>query len=132
VAVVVLIWIASALVGIVFFAWLFKKAYGDHQASVAIGATPGRLSVSWRGMESAALCLVIDIIVVAIGVGSAIAEYTTPDTPTSPTNAAIIGLLAIPWLLTVNGAREFVHQRHLLTLVIPPLEAPPLVVACPG
>ena len=116
-------WLVGGLFGVGFRIWLLFKYVDDLRFSIDNHATPRRVSVSWRRITSSTLHLTAKSIIVAIGIAAAHDEWYNPATTGVPFAVATVGLLIIPWLLTLDGFLEFWQQRGLLASSKPSKEA---------
>jgi hypothetical protein len=113
VAWIVLAWIASGMLGVMYRLFLLRKYRDDLGVSVEARSSYGRIRVSKHAIEATLRHIVIDLLVITIGIPVAIEQWHDPNANLS-LNIGTLAILAIPWLLMYDGLREFDYQRWLL------------------
>jgi hypothetical protein len=126
--VIVILWFLSGLAGFVFRGWLLLKYREDLKISEENGATKARIKSSKRGIETSIIHMVVKLAVMTIGIGVAIVQWGQT-TPPPPLDVTSVGLILIPWALTLDGFREYRHQKWLLANAAPTPEAGRLYTA---
>lgn len=113
--VIVLVWLASGLMGTLVFVMLTRKYYGDLQFAKGHHLSPLRCSISLQAVENSLVRLASALIVVGTGIYTMLTEIQLPVLPEDAATDPVAPWIAIiPWLLVIQGLREYRHQTWLV------------------
>jgi len=113
---IVLIWLLSGVLGTSVFIQLTRKYYGDWSFSRRHHLSLLRCSVSQQALENCLARLAATIIVIGTGLYTLLTEVGLPALPFDAATDPIAPWIAIiPWLMVIQGLREYRHEVLMLT-----------------
>jgi len=112
---IVLIWLVSGVLGTSIFTQLGRKYYGDLTFSKRHHLSQIRCSISQQALENCLVRLAAMLVVIATGIYTLTTEVSLPVLPFDAATDPIAPWIAIiPWLMVIQGLREYRHEGHML------------------